>query len=404
MIPAPGTAGADPASIATENITGNVTGNITETAAGMTSEKAAEIAAAIAAWFARAGRRLPWREGYEPYRVWISEIMLQQTRVETVVPYFQRWMERFADVAAVAAASREEVLKAWEGLGYYGRARNLHRAARDMVARHGGQVPAHLAELLALPGIGRYTAGAIASIAHGQPAPIVDGNVGRVLGRLFAMRTPIRSPRGQSFLWAAATALVNRGPPRAVNEGLMELGALVCLPRTPQCIAGNGTACPLRSHCAARDSGDPERYPPPLPRKQRPVRKGAMILLGDARGRMLLRKRPPDGLWGGLWEPPWLELEGKMSRAQALRGARKWLEEMGWEVDSLFPLGELSHGLTHFQLRLQCFSARGMKRKGRGRLPSGLRWVEPGGVASLPISRLGRRGLEMAAAHEQGNS
>lgn len=361
----------------------------------ITQDISAEIVAGITGWFSHAGRKLPWREGYQPYQVWISEIMLQQTRVETVLPYFLRWLERFPDVAAVAAASQEEVLKAWEGLGYYSRARNLHRAAREMMARHGGEVPGNLAELLALPGIGRYTAGAIASIAHGLPAPIVDGNVGRVLGRLFAMQTPIRSTPGQSFLWEAATMLVNRGPPRAVNEGLMELGALVCLPRSPNC-----AGCPLGAHCAAFHSGAPERYPPPLPRRVRPVRKGVMILLSDARGRILLRKRPPDGLWGGLWEPPWLELQGKQSRAKTLGDAGRWLKEMGWVVDTLHPVGELSHGLTHFQLHLECFSAREIHRTGKGRLPAGLRWAWPGQAAALPMGRLGRRALEMAGTHE----
>jgi len=362
--------------------------------AKLTPAALAAVRTAVMDWFAVAQRRLPWREGYDPYGVWVAEIMLQQTQVETVRAYYERWMARFPDVHAVAAASQEAVLKAWEGLGYYSRARNLQRAAQAIVERHDGRVPEELEALLALPGIGRYTAGAIRSIGHNRPAPLVDGNVGRVLGRLVALDVPARSTGGQRRLWALADALVPERGPRDFNQGLMELGALVCRPTAPQCLL-----CPLQPHCAACAQGRPEAFPPPPERRARPLRRGAMLLLRDAAGRLLLRRRPPTGVWGGLWEPPWVERQVGESATAA---ARRLLAELGLpEPPRLVRAGQLSHGLTHFQLELSCFRARlpGSPRAlggaGGNEAGSDACWADAARIAALPLARLGHKALEL---------
>lgn len=377
-------------------------------------------------WFAANHRPLPWREGYAPYPVWISEIMLQQTQVEAVLPYFERWIALFADPAAVAAAREEALLKAWEGLGYYARARNLHKAAREMVRRHGGEVPGNLEHLLALPGIGRYTAGAILSIGFNRPAPIVDGNVGRILARIFAMEHPLRSPQGQRHLWAWAEALLPTRNPRDFNQGLMELGALVCRPRQPRC-----DACPVLAHCAVGNgavgngavgngavgngavgngaSERPEDFPRPSRKITRPLRTGVMLLARDPKGRLLLRRRPPRGLWGGLWELPWNELEGTETPARA---TARLLRELGQTpADTPAPLGVIAHGLTHFQLRLDCFgitlapghgtpgAVTGTARDAAAELgatDSALQWATPARIAKLPLARLSHKALALA--------
>jgi len=363
--------------------------------ADLTQARLAALRRAVRVWFARAGRALPWRERYDPYEIWIAEIMLQQTQVEAAIPYFRRWLARFPAVAAVAAATEDDVLKAWEGLGYYRRARNLQSAAWEMMARHRGRVPGDLEALRALPGIGRYTAGAILSIGFDRPAPIVDGNVGRVLSRLFALPDPPRSARGEARLWALAEALVPSRAPRAFNQGLMELGALVCRPQAPRC-----GECPLRRGCRARALGEPERFPSASPRKARPVREGSLLLLHDGAGRLLLRKRPAGGLWSGLWEPPWTE---RQTAEGALAAARRLLQALGLSPRArLRRRGRVEHGLTHLELRLACYDAQVTESRpeGDGALPSGngasaWHWAEAAALASLPIARLGRKALEI---------
>jgi len=350
---------------------------------------------ALGDWFARARRPLPWRRDYDPYGVWVSEMMLQQTQVETVLPYYRRWMERFPDVAALAAAPEADVLKAWEGLGYYARARNLHAAAREVVRRHGGRLPADAAALRALPGIGPYTAGAIASIAFNAPEPAVDGNVARVLSRLFALPQAPREPAGARALHTLAAALVPRRGARDFNQGLMELGALVCRDRAPQCLL-----CPLRRWCRASAEGSPERYPPRARRPERP-RVDAVMALVEAGGRWLLRRRPPRGLWGGLWEWPWAERKPGEPPEEALA---RLLAELGLEpAEPAALLGTVRHELTHREFEWHCYRA---PAAGNGRPAEAadadggaLRWVAPAGFEALPLGRPMQKARDLLAQH-----
>ena len=234
-------------------------------------------ARAIERWFARHQRPLPWRETYDPYHVWVSEVMLQQTRMEVVLPYFERFLGRFPDLESLARATDDAVMAAWSGLGYYRRAKMLRAGAADVVARFGGVIPSSVEELLTIPGIGRYTAGAIASVAFDRRAPIVDGNVARVLSRVLAR---------DGDAWPHATSLVAASrSPRDLNQGLMELGALLCKPRNPACLL-----CPLRESCVARAMGRIDAFPPPKPKKETRALRIPLYLVRDRRGRVLMRR------------------------------------------------------------------------------------------------------------------
>lgn len=286
--------------------------------ANMAKAEARRMRRAILEFYDASHRALPWRGEPHPYRVWVSEVMLQQTRVDTVLPYYRAWMERFPDLEALASASLDEVLKAWEGLGYYARARNLHRAALQVRDRMGGKLPTRAAELRALPGFGEYTSGAVASIAFGECVPAVDGNARRVLARLSDEADP--APR---WLHAYAAALVDPVRPGDFNQALMELGATVCTPVQPAC-----SRCPLAQQCRARALGTVLERPRPRQRSVVPEREIAVAVLlraGDADSReLLLARRPLDGLLGGLWAFPsaTLPLPGCSRRAVLAAAAR----------------------------------------------------------------------------------
>jgi A/G-specific adenine glycosylase len=267
------------------------------------------IATAVVGHYAQVQRDLPWRRTRDPYAIWVSEIMLQQTRVATVIPYWERWMARFPTVLVLADAPLDDVLAVWAGLGYYSRARNLHKGARAVDARFGGALPSRAAELREVPGIGPYTAGAIASIAFGERAPLVDGNVARVLARVFAIEHDIKSTAGSKALWAAAgelmQALPARAAPGALNQGLMELGATLCSPAQPRCLL-----CPLAGECAAATAGRQDELPVVAARKKEselPILARTAVWI-EAAGELVLARRKPEGLFGGLWELPSLEL------------------------------------------------------------------------------------------------
>lgn len=274
-------------------------------------------------WFAVNARDLPWRRTRDPYAIWVSEVMLQQTQVNTVIPYWERWLRELPDVAALAAAPEARVLKLWEGLGYYTRARNLQRAAREILARHGGRFPSRFAEVLALPGVGRYTAGAVCSMAFNQPAPVVDGNVIRVLARVFALRGNPRDRQLNEHFWNLAAQFVTAAARTHreescshLNQALMELGALICTPRQPEC-----RACPWRRSCAARRHGLADQLPETGPRAPSTARH-FLVFLVPRRGRWLVRQRPAGGVNAGLWEFPTIETERDADPAGT---ANQWL-------------------------------------------------------------------------------
>lgn len=331
-------------------------------------------------WYALHKRCLPWRTERDPYRIWISEIMLQQTQVETVVPYYRRWLKRFPTVRALAAAPQAEILALWEGLGYYARARNLHRAAQKLTREHGGRLPRTLEGLRALPGIGRYTAAAIASIAFGVDAAVLDGNVKRVLARVFDFREDVKSPRGEKRLWEIAEALVPAGRAGDYNQALMDLGATICTPRAPQC-----DVCPLRSSCAARRLGV---------QLERPVARARVAIprhievAGVIRkhGHVLIVQRPAQKLLGGLWAFPGGRKAGNEGFAACLR--RVVREEFGITI-SVGPQAQtLTHAFTHFRITLHVFDCHW--RHGRVQSASA-RWVRVGELGRHPMGKIDRQ-------------
>ncbi len=299
--------------------------------------------AALLAWYDRHRRDMPWRAAPgrppDPYRVWLSEIMLQQTTVATVGPYFDRFVARFPDIHALAAASLDEVLHAWQGLGYYARARNLHACARAVVETHDGQFPNDPALLRALPGIGDYTAAAIAAIAFERPVAAVDGNVERVVARLFAERTPL--PSGRKRLRALAATLVPERRAGDFAQAMMDLGAVLCTPRAPRCVL-----CPWRAECAATALGIAEELPAQAEKPERPLRHAIAFWLTRADGAVLLRRRPERGLLGGMIELPstdWREAPWDVPEAVAAAPAKT-----DWRALA----GTVRHGFTHFRLEL----------------------------------------------------
>lgn len=338
-----------------------------------------ELRRALLQWFAQHRRALPWRKDSEnPYAVWVSEVMLQQTQTATVIPYYERFMQRFPTVETLAEAPQEEVLRHWEGLGYYSRARNLQEAARLIVREYGGQLPAEVEALKHLPGVGAYTAGAIASIAFGRAAPVVDGNVSRVLARLFWLKGDMKKPSVQTLLWNLARQLVDPRMPGDFNQAMMELGSTVCTPAAPEC-----GRCPVAHLCAALQRGEPSAVPEPSRSKpSRAVTDVSAIVLNE--GQVVIGKRPPHGLWGGLWEFPRTTRQGKESLEQLARQAAQ--ELTGIHVEPREPLMQVKHQVTYHAIRLHgylCDYVSGDLQ------PSGyqeVRWVEPASLPDFPLS------------------
>ncbi len=342
-----------------------------------------EFARRILAWYALNARSLPWRAISDPYRTWVSEIMLQQTRVEAVLPYYQRWMDRFPTLADLAAASQQDVLRAWEGLGYYSRARNLHQAARLVMQQYGGHLPRDRAALQSLPGIGRYTAGAIASIAFGQDEPALDGNIRRVLARVFDVTVPARSPQGERILWALAAEHLPAGQAGDYNQALMDLGSSICTPRSPACLV-----CPLNQLCRAYALGLQEQRPVQQPKPVSPHYLVGAAVIRRA-GQILLAQRPAEGLLGGMWEFPGGKVEPGETLPQALR--REIVEELGAEIEVGEPFGVYEHAYTHFSVTLHAFLCRLQVGEPRPIQPSDLRWVRPDELKQFPMGKIDRQ-------------
>ena len=341
------------------------------------------IAIRLLDWYSLRARQLPWRGLTDPYAIWISEVMLQQTRIDTVIPYFKRWMERFPSISVLASASQQEVLSTWEGLGYYSRARNLHRAAKTIMKEYEGQLPGDTHTLRKLPGIGRYTAGAIASIAFGMDEPTLDGNIRRVLARLFDVREPARSSQGERYLWDLATANMPAGRAGDYNQALMDLGAMICTPRQPDC-----NNCPLNDSCQAFALGVQEERPVFGPKPAVPHYTVTAAVIQRDRN-ILLARRPENGLLGGLWEFPGGKQQPGEDLSTCLR--REICEELGVEVSVGDPIGVYRHAYTHFRITLHAFHCRLTSGEPVPLEASELRWVKPVELIAFPMGKIDRQ-------------
>ncbi len=347
------------------------------------------IARALLAWFDPSRRPMPWRQTRDPYRIWVSEVMLQQTTVAAVVPYYERFVAAFPTVAALAAAAPDDVMKMWEGLGYYSRARNLHAAARILAAGRRGELPSTVSELAALPGIGRSTAGAIASIAFGRDEPVLDGNVRRVAARLLGIRDDLARPAAQRALWDASRKLIRPGTGRETALALMDLGNLVCAPRGPRC-----PECPLARFCRARRDGTADAIP--LRRRRRPLPCHDIVaaVIEDARGRVLVRRRPDDGLLGGLWAFP----GGKREKGETLEAAlaREMEDDLGIGIAVGEKVGAVPHAYSHFRITLHAYRCRLVR--GGVRASRDVEWVAPSGLSAYALPRSNRRIADLLGA------
>ncbi|HSL44698.1 MAG TPA: A/G-specific adenine glycosylase [Anaerolineales bacterium] len=355
------------------------------------------LSSKLLAWYHTNKRTLPWRGHPSAYAVWVSEIMLQQTRVEAVIPYFEKWMRLFPTVQALANASEHDVLNAWEGLGYYSRARNLHKAAKILADQYDGKMPRDLDELRKLPGIGRYTLGAMASIAFGMDVAALDGNIKRVYARIFDVTVPIDSPAGEKILWQLADENLPKGHAGDYNQALMDLGATICVPKNPRCLI-----CPVMKLCTARQNGTQNQRPVKSPKKDVPhyVHAAGVII---ERGRVLLAQRPSSGLLGGMWEfpngrvdgDPAKELPNALETGYKLRVRRKYRAERrnsdrllrSRSADSRQPLGIVHHGYSHFSVDVHVFRCK-LTSRANG---TNLKWVPLNKLDEYPMGKIDRQ-------------
>ncbi len=341
------------------------------------------IAKKLLRWYAAQKRSLPWRVDPQPYAVWVAEIMAQQTRLESMLPYYKRWMRRYPSVRTLARSTEQDVLTLWEGLGYYSRGRNLRRAAQVIMKQHGGHLPSTVEELRQLPGIGAYTAGAIASVAFGVDAPAVDGNAVRVLSRVFDVALPATSAPGQKLFWVLAAEHLPAGRAADYNQALMDLGAQICKPRQPRC-----GVCPLRTECRAAALGIQAQRPVKV-RAQRSPRRHYAAGVVQQRGRVLVMQRPPVGLLAGMWEFPNAPLRGRRGANAALRKELK--QSLGLALPFKTRLGEFEHTYSHFSVLLQVFHhpLNGVRPKVNTQRKH--RWLSIRQLGSLPMGKLDRR-------------
>lgn len=343
---------------------------------------------ALRRWYETHGRVLPWRGERDPYRVWLREIMLQQTTVTAVVPYLERFLQAFPTVASLASAEEIAVLRLWEGLGYYSRARNLHRAARQLIANLAGTFPTSAEALETLPGIGRYTAGAIASFAFDQPAPIVEANTLRLHARLLGLEGDPRSKVGQHQLWSWAASIVEGATPQfragAINQALMDVGATVCTPQNPDC-----PACPLKKWCGALAAGKQQEIPRPAVRPVITEVTEATVAVFH-RGRYLLRQRAGDERWAGLWDFPRFAVDEATSLLSTLTDGVR--DQTGLLIALGDEIATLKHSVTRYRITLRCFTA--TVNTGRLHAADTLRWVTASEFAEYPLSVTGRKFAE----------
>lgn len=327
------------------------------------------LARKLLKWYERHKRDLPWRRTRDPYRIWVSETMLQQTQVETVLPYYERFLARWPTIQALAEAKLDDVLKMWEGLGYYARARNLHKGAQVVVEEFGGELPHDVEALREIPGIGRYTAGAVASIAFGKDEPMLDGNIRRVLARLCAERADVRQPAVQERLWQYAASILPKGRAGDFNQALMDLGATTCVARRPRCLL-----CPLTEECQSFQLGLQEVIPLKTARRATPHYHIAVGVIWK-NGRILIQQRKAEGLLGGLWE----FAGGKVEDGETLEAAckREIKEELGVTVRVREPLTTVEHGYTHFSVTIHAFNCDYVRSTPKPVGAARVRWVWP---------------------------
>lgn len=343
----------------------------------------------LLAWYRRTARDLDWRRTGDPYAIWVSEVMLQQTQVATVQRYFPRFLAAFPTIAKLAAAAEDDVLRLWEGLGYYRRARQMHTAAKKIVAEHGGELPRDPETLCSLPGIGRYTAGAILSIAFDTRLPIVEANTNRLLSRLLALRGDTNTSAAQQLLWEAAESLLPVRGSGEMNQALMELGSLVCTPRTPRC-----EACPLESLCPTRRHGLQEQIPAARrPPKMESMHEAAVVI--EYRGKILLRKCSDGERWAGLWDLPRFSLTGATGMGngtsierQVILGVRRLT---GVAMRKPRQFAKLRHGVTRFRITLDGFAAQCSSAPRSSAVHGKLRWVKPQDLDAYPLNTTGRK-------------
>lgn len=336
----------------------------------------------LLSWYAQNKRDLPWRDHPDPYHIWVGEIMAQQTRLSTVISYYRRWIEHFPDVASLASASQQDVLNLWQGLGYYSRARNLHRAAQQIMLEYSGELPSDVKLLQSLPGIGRYTAGAIASLAFGQDQPVVDGNIKRVLARLYNLQQEVDSNSGEKIVWALAKQMLPPGEAADFNQALIDLGATICLPRKPFCLD-----CPLSPQCQAYQLDKQNELPR---RKAKPAIPHHTVTAAviRQRDRVLITQRPQSGLLGGMWEFPGGKQEAGESLHNCLR--REIREELGVDLIIGDQLGVYKHAYTHYKVTLHAFECRLNGAKPQPIKVNEQRWVQLEELEDFPMGKIDR--------------
>lgn len=329
-------------------------------------------------WYAEAGRDLPWRRTRDPYAVWVSEIMLQQTQVKTVLPYYERWLAQFPTIASLAAADQQQVLKVWQGLGYYARARNLHQAALAVIQQHKGEFPANVEAVMKLPGIGRTTAGGILSAAYNQPLPILDGNVKRVLSRLMALQIPPN--KAMKSLWAVSSGLLDPDNPRDFNQALMDLGATLCTPKNPACLL-----CPWQTHCYAHRLNMQNDLPLSETRAPLPHKQIGVAVIWNEQGQVLIDRRRAKGLLGGLWEFP----GGKMEPGETIINCieREIQEEIGIDIVVGDQLMTIDHAYTHFRVTLNVHHCRYIAGEPQPLECEEVRWVTVDELDQFPFPK-----------------